>query len=206
MKACPDQDGSALRAERFVSGCDRLCENGYGSDCPDESAARNCFRETSFNINQRDIELGKLLGISGFANGNFNYRIDGIGINFVGTALANCKDSPSPQSCYAKGNVQYTIEHGGPYIVRNHFGRDFRAALFEGKIEHARGLSIERYFTNPISQTDKTLLSDYMRHELQGRPLDGNFRLKIWDDPSVNFEAIQDVQIILYYRYWTRFK
>jgi hypothetical protein len=44
-----------------------------------------------------------------------------------------------------------------------------------------------------------------MRTEFQGRPLDGNFAVRVWDDDSANFSAIQDIQIVLKYRYWTRF-
>ena len=64
---------------------------------------------------------------------------------------------------------------------------------------------MERYITNPIASTDRDLLQDYMRTEFAGRPLDGNFAVRIWEEPGVNAEAIEDVQLIVNYRYWTAF-
>jgi hypothetical protein len=93
----------------------------------------------------------------------------------------------------------------GPLAVRNHTGDDFMVKLFNGNIEHARGLGTERYLTNPLSTTDRELLTPYIRGELNGRPLDGNFVLRVWDENGVNFNAIEDVQLYLKYRYWTRF-
>jgi hypothetical protein len=75
--------------------------------------------------------------------------------------------------------------------------------VFDGSIEHARGLALERYITNPISSTDRELLKDYMRAEFAGRPLDGNFTVRVWEEPGVDLEAIEDVQLVLNYRYWT---
>ena len=49
------------------------------------------------------------------------------------------------------------------------------------------------------------LMSGYMRKELAGRPLDGTFVLRMWEEPGVNLEAVQDVQLVLNYRYWTAF-
>jgi hypothetical protein len=43
------------------------------------------------------------------------------------------------------------------------------------------------------------------RGEFAGRPLDGNFFLRVWDTPNVDFNSIQDVQVLVNYRYWTRF-
>lgn len=83
-------------------------------------------------------------------------------------------------------------------------GTDFETNLFSGNIEHARGLGIERYLTNPLGSTDRELLAPYLRSELVGRPLDGNFLLRVWDDSTVDFENITDVQLYLKYRYWTR--
>jgi hypothetical protein len=90
--------------------------------------------------------------------------------------------------------------------VRNHAGQDVQAFLFDGRIEHARGLATERYLTNPLSTTDRELLTDYMRPELEGRPLDGTFTVRVWEEPGVNVDAIEDVQLLLKYRYWTRFQ
>jgi hypothetical protein len=44
-----------------------------------------------------------------------------------------------------------------------------------------------------------------MRGELRGRPLDGNYILKVWEEPGVDLGGIDDIQVVLKYRYWTRF-
>jgi hypothetical protein len=89
------------------------------------------------------------MNFSGFARGNFNYRIENIGVNFVGTGTRNCGEADLPSTCFSAGFVPYSIQHNGPFFVRNHLGADFEALLFDGRIEHARGLAAERYLTNP---------------------------------------------------------
>jgi hypothetical protein len=84
-------------------------------------------------------------------------------------------------------------------------GQDFKADLFTGNIEHARGLANERYITNPISSSDQSMINQYLRKEFQGRPLVGNFVLRVWDEDGLDFNSIQDVQLVLNYTYWTRF-
>jgi len=39
---------------------------------------------------------------------------------------------------------------------------------------------------------------------MAGRPLAGKYTLRIWDDDALHFDRIEDIQIILGYRYWTR--
>jgi len=201
---CEDADGTVFREKKWQRGCVMLCPDGYASDCRDR-ALRECYWETSFNINQNGITTGSLFGASGFARGNFNYRIDTVGLNFVGTGLRNCTDSTLPTTCNAAGFVPYSIYHEGPYFVRNHKGEDFQSFLFTAAIEHARGLGTERYLTNPMSQADSQLLQPYLRQEFQGRPLDGDFVVRVWDADGLDFNALQDVQVVLNYRYWTRF-
>jgi hypothetical protein len=98
------------------------------------------------------------------------------------------------------------LKHVGPLFVRNHAGADFPVRLFTGNIEHARGLGLERYLTNPLSSTDSELFAPYIRQEFQGRPLDGNFILRVWDEEGVDIRSIADVQFYMRYRYWTRFE
>jgi hypothetical protein len=203
-QTCEDSDGSMFRATKWGRGCMKLCPDGYSSDC-EGRAQVHCYRDLSFSLSQRALEQGWILNQSGFALGNFNYRIDTLGLNFVGTGVRNCSGSDLPTTCYAGGFVTYSLEHQGPYYVRNHLGADFKADLFTGTIEHARGLGNERYVTNPLGSADKSLMDQYLRREFQGRPLDGNFILRVWEAEGVDFNAIQDVQIVLNYRYWTRF-
>ena len=39
---------------------------------------------------------------------------------------------------------------------------------------------------------------------MRGRPLAGNYRMRIWDEAGIRFDRVEDVQIVMGYRYWTR--
>ena len=91
-------------------------------------------------------------------------------------------------------------------MVTNHMGDGYSAPLFEGVVEYARGLAAERYVSNPISSADNALIGPYERREFQGRPLSGNYVVRIWDDGVFQFDRLEDVQVVLGYRYWTRFR
>ena len=200
--ACPDINGDVFRRQ-WRRGCDLLCADGYASDCR-KNSEQECYWETSFYISQRAIEAGQQFSVAGFAKGNFNYRMQDVALNIIGSGVRACEDSQAPQSCYGSGFVPISLLHQGPYIVRNYGGSDFRASLFPGRIEHARGLASERYISNPVASADRELLQQYQRSELRGRPLDGTFVVRIWDDSAVDFNSIEDVQLVLDYSYWTR--
>jgi len=202
---CEDSDGTVFRSTRWNRTCMNLCTDGFASHCAAGSSKSYCYWETQFGFSQRDIQLGKIFNFSGFARGNFNYRMDTVGINFVGTGTRDCSGSSSPQTCSGGGYIPYTLSHTGPFFVRNHKGDDVETMLFDGNIEHARGLALERYLTNPVSSSDQGLLNQYLRTEFSGRPLDGNFVLRVWDEGGVDFNSIQDVQLVMNYRYWTKF-
>jgi hypothetical protein len=201
--ACEDTDGRAFRQTKWTPGCMRVCDTGFSANC--SSGPLRCYHEFKFGVAQQWIQNGKLFNYSGFARGNFNYRIDSLALNFVGPNIRNCADSSLPSTCYNAGFVPYSVDHNGPFFIRNQSGADYETKLFNGHIEHARGLALERYLTNPISGTDRELLAEYFRTEFAGRPLDGNFTIRVWDEPGVDFKAIADVQLVLNYRYWTAF-
>jgi hypothetical protein len=202
---CEDTSGERFRSKGWNRRCVWLCPDGFTSECSNVDGKSYCFYETEFNINQSAIDAGDQLVASGFARGNFNYRIESIGVNFVGSGTRDCADASLPSTCYNAGFIPYSLTHQGPYMVRNHLGQDYEAKLFTGNIEHARGLAAERYLSNPMSDEDRSLVEPYLRSELEGRPLDGNFVLRVWEEDGVDFEGIDDVQIVLNYRYWTRF-
>jgi len=207
LDTCEDTTGAVFRSAEsgvWKRQCVRLCDAGFSNNCADGPVY--CYRQAEFGVSQSAIQNGKIFNFSGFARGNFNYRIDQLAVNLVGTGIRDCSGSLAPSTCSGGGFVSYSLDHTGPFFVRNFDGADFRAYLFDGHIEHAKALGSERYITNPLSSSDRGLLEDYERKELQGRPLDGNFALRIWEDPAVNFDAIQDVQLVLNYSYWTRFK
>ncbi|HJL33238.1 MAG TPA: hypothetical protein RMI62_29370 [Polyangiaceae bacterium LLY-WYZ-15_(1-7)] len=206
QQVCEDTDGVYFRDEGWVRNCVYLCTDGYGATCSGEDAERYCYREIEFVIDQAAIDRGDILSRAGFAIGNFNYRAERVGVNFVGTNLRDCSASENPSTCFASGFVPYSLEHIGPYYARNHLGGDYSAPLFQGTIEHARGLAAERYLTNPISSTDRALVDPYMQTQFRGRPLNGTYRLRIWDVDGIRFENLEDVQVVLDYRFWTRFE
>jgi len=201
--ACEDTTGEIFRFSQWQRECVHLCDAGFSNNCTDGPI--KCYRQASFGVSQSALANGKLFNYSGFARGNFNYRLDTVSLNFVGSGIRDCSRSTLPSTCNSGGFVTYSFDHTGPFFVRNYDGAEKQAYLFDGHIEQARGLATERYISNPIASADQSLLADYTRKELQGRPLDGNFTVRIWEDDAVNFEAIQDVQVILNYSYWTRF-
>ncbi|MFZ5891220.1 MAG: hypothetical protein ACOY0T_09230 [Myxococcota bacterium] len=202
VEACEDTDGSIFRFKHWRRECVHQCSTGFSNECTD--GPEFCYREMSFALSQKRIQEGRVFNYSGFARGNFNYRIDTLGLNFVGN-VRDCSDATLPNTCFNAAFVPYSIDHNGPLFVLNHAGAQQRAYLFDGRIEHARGLAAERYFTNPLSSTDQQLIEGYLRSEFRGRPLDGQFVIRVWEEPGVDFDAIKDVQLLLKYRYWTRF-
>lgn len=207
MASCEDARGVAFRRHWSPVQYARVCPRGEGATCSETEASLLGFRDYTFSISQAQIERGDVFGQSGIARGNFNYRTDSIAVNFVGTGVRACDRSPFPSSCYSSGNIQYSIYHtddGPGFQVRNHAGGIYDAPLFPGIVEQARGVAAERYVTNPMSSADAALVGPYLRRELMGRPLAGHYTIRVWETPGVNFEAIEDVQVILNYRYWTR--
>jgi hypothetical protein len=198
---CEDTLGVEFR-QLWRRGCERLCPTGFAS-C--DEGQFHCFWEFPFSVTMEGIERGGILRKAGFAYGNYNHRLDGVVVNFVGTGLRDCSQSLFPSSCYSSGNIPYTLLHNSPYTVRNHQGELYAAPLFRGRIEYGRGLAAERYVGNPISSADRTLLEPYKHGELRGRPITGNYVVRLWDTDGLNFNELRDVQVILDYRYWTRF-
>jgi hypothetical protein len=201
LAVCEDTDGSSFQ-RHWARGCTQLCPTGFEA-CEDGST--HCFWSLRFNLNLEGIEHGGQLQHSGFAYGNYNYRLDSLAVNLVGTGLRDCTLVANPSTCYGAGNIPYTVIHYPPYIVRNHRGDEYEAPLYIGRIEHGRGLAAERYISNPISGADRTLLQDYWHRELRGRPITGEYELRIWEDDGVMLGNLEDVQIVMDYRYWTRF-
>ncbi len=202
---CSDVDGVTFRTLGWSAPrCLRLCQSGYADACDDGTGQLECYRELRFRLDDSLMESGDAFQAAGFARGNYNYRLEQIGVNFVGTGVKDCADSDMAEACYGNGSIQYTLEHKGPFFVRNHLGNDVQSLLFSGRIEHARGLATERYLTNPLSNTDRDLLAPYLRNEFQGRPMGGEYVLRVWVSDEINFDNIEDVQFFWRYRYWTR--
>lgn len=206
LAVCEDTYGDTFRSSAWTYGCVRVCADGYDGSCREGASRARCYYQTTFDVSSDWLQRRSIAATSGFASGNFNYRIESIGVNLVGTGLRDCSDLREGTStgCYASGNVSYSILHNGPYLVRNARGELYSAPLFPGRIESARALAAERMLTNPLSSADRGLIEPYTRHEMRGRPLGGSFALRIWDDEGFRFDRLEDVQVVLGYRYWTR--
>lgn len=140
------------------------------------------------------------------ASGNYNYRHIDSAINLVGTNVHDCTNDPNP-SCYGSAFVQYDLAHDATNA--GIIGYDGNSRVFDfgiASINHGKALAAERYITMPISSNDQQLISQPgIQHiEFGGRPLDGTYHLRIWDSPDLNWPALQDIQIILDYEYWSQ--
>jgi hypothetical protein len=204
---CEDVDGGTFRRRHWAYQCDaRLCEAGVDRCRPDEVGEWLCYWESPpVSLSPEQFSAGGLFERAGLARGSFNYRIDDLALNFVGTGSRVCSDPARASSCYSSGFIQYSIHHDGPFPVINRSGdAHYEAPIHAARIEQARGLAAERVITNPISPADRALIDEYRRTEFRGRPLSGEFRIRVWDTGEVNFGGIEDVQVVLNYRYFTR--
>jgi len=199
LPVCEDTYGDDFR-RHWRYDCTRLCPGGLGS-C--DWAPTACFWELNFSVSLEDLEQGRRFVQAGTALGNFNYRWEQLGVNVVGTSVRDCAMSTLPSTCYSDGTIPFSIYHTGDFLVRNHAGEQYSAPLFAGAIEHGRALSAERYLTNPLSSADRSLVDPFVRTELRGRPMAGRYTLRIWEEDALNFQAIEDVQLMIGYRYWT---
>lgn len=205
--ACHEMKGPALR-KRFERRCEYVCADGIKETCnvADSKTAIpvRCYYETDFAVTLEEIESGHLIPSGQIAIGNFNLRHNLAGINAVGTGLASCDGKPS--SCYYNGFLEYTLIHSGNTYIRSYTGWNMPAKLDRAFIEHGKLLATERIITNPPSSTDLGLLEPYMKGEYKGRPVHGLYTLRIWDQPGLRWEQLEDLQLIWKYRYWTRFQ
>jgi hypothetical protein len=144
--------------------------------------------------------------ISGkLAPGNYNFRHVDLAVNLVGTGVHDCSASPTPD-CYGSAYIQYTLTHDGTSSeILDWDGKSYTFDFGLGSIRSGKALSAERYITLPIGSNDQALLNQQgIQHiELRGRPLDGAYSLRIWDSPSLKWDRLEDVQIVLDYLYWS---
>lgn len=198
---CEDVSGDIFRSRReWVRGCELPCDASAMSCLP-----QRCYRQLAFSITGEQERSGRLFRGAGFAHDNYNYRVESVGLNVVGTGVQNCEESPLPTSCYASGYVAFDLTHVATKVL-DHGGRLYPSSgnlpIVAGGIRGGRALVAERQVTNPLSGADRGLVDPYMREELRGRPLAGDYTLRIYEDDIV-FDAIEDIQMVIDYRYWT---
>ncbi len=167
----------------------------------------NCWYDltTPIVLDTQQLQNGTSPISGKLAPGNFNFRHVDLAVNLVGTGVHDCTSSPTPD-CYGSAYIQYTLAHDGTSAGILDWNGNSRVFDFGvASINSAKALAAERYITLPIGSADQALLSQSgIQHvELRGRPLDGAYTLRIWDSPALNWNNLQDVQIVLDYLYWS---
>jgi len=138
------------------------------------------------------------------ATGSFNYRHRALAINFDGTAVLDCERATSPDECYADANVPYILRQSGAVTLESFEGERHSYAMEPGVIQGGRALTAERVITNPVSGADLALMEPYLKRELRGRPLAGQYTLIIPGRPEIQWQNLRTIQLLLDYGYWTR--
>jgi hypothetical protein len=165
-----------------------------------------CFYEltTPISLDTKTLRANGVPLKGKLAAGNFNFRHIDVALNLAGTAVRDCTGTSSPD-CYGSGYLEYTLAHDGNNVGVLGFDGEARSFDFGvGSIEHGKALTAERYITTPVSSGDQQLLAPLMKTELRGRPLDGIYRLRIYDTAALHWDRLEDVQIVLKYHYWSR--
>jgi hypothetical protein len=190
------------------------------TDCPRSSSElRSLFKRTCDNpqtcyyelsvpltILTQDLQDG-ISRLSGkLARGNYNFRHITAALNVVGTGVHDCSSAQSV-NCYGIGYVEYSMQHDAENAVIVDWNGDNRVFNFGvASIERGKALAAERYITMPVSSADSVLMGQpgIEKQELRGRPLDGTYKLRIWDSPDLKWSRVEDIQVIFKYRYWSR--
>ncbi|MCC6216087.1 MAG: hypothetical protein IT376_14570 [Polyangiaceae bacterium] len=167
-----------------------------------------CFHElrAPIVVDTSSLHAGTSRLVGRLAKGNYNYRHVSLAVNVVGTGVLDCS-VVGTTSCYGTGYLEYTLAHDAFDIpILDHTGTTARGFDFgSASIRHGKALATERYITTPVGGVDLGLLSQasVQKPELRGRPLDGAYRLRIHDSPALRWDRLDDLQIVLTYRYWS---
>jgi hypothetical protein len=180
-----------IAASKLRAAFERRCEAGA------------CFYELTrpLAINTESLHDGASPLAGKLARGNHNYRHVTLGVNLVGQGLIDCGGT-----CQGVGYVEYDLEHNARYagiLDRNGGVRPFDFGI--AGIRHGKGLAMERFLSFPLSSVDEGLLrqAGIEKPELRGRPLDGKYRLRVYESPQLRWSRLEDIQIVLQYRYWS---
>lgn len=199
---------TGVTRSHLTSDCDNLSADelraAFRYQC---DQAGWCFYEL---VQPMTIDTSSLGSASSYLNGklasdNFNLRHITVALNLVGTGIRDCEDN-SGMACYGAGFVEYTLRHDAFQSgIVGWNGEEQYFNFGSAAINHGKALASERYITLPIGSGDGALLGQpgIEKSEFRGRPLDGSYRLRIWDDGSLRWDRLEDVQVVLKYRYWS---
>ncbi len=159
---------------------------------------------TPIAINTQTMTANGMSLAGKIAGGNYNFRHIDVAMNVVGTGVIDCTSTGSPD-CYGSGFLQYTLTDDGSNVGVLGFDGQYRNFDFgTATISQAKAVTAERYITTPVGSDDQALVSQFLQTQFRGRPIDGIYTLRIYDTPALQFNQLQDVQIILNYHYWSK--
>jgi len=200
-----------LRTQRLLDSFSAKCvddEFAIPGQAPSECWGKGGvdYLERQFSITLAGIESGQIIQQGQIGGGNYNYRINDMAINLVGSNVKDCSLDPGAgTTCYANQFIPYDLIQDGAVKIRNHAGVELPFKLSVGRIHQAKALAAERLMTNPLSSTDSALIQQYRKNEFRGRPIQGVYTLRLHAVPSLRWTNVEDVQFVLGYRYWSAF-
>lgn len=179
------------------------CEGGR----VDQGTAEACYWELNQLI-RLDMEslnngFGPLVGKVGV--GNYNHRLLTSAVNVVGTGVIDCANNPTA-SCFGSGYLEYDLQHSAFRIpMQDHSGQVTCFDFGNAGVRGGKALASERFITLPIGSADMELIQQpaFTKTELAGRPLSGQYKLRIKDNPSLSWDKVEDIQLVLSYAYWS---
>ena len=159
-----------------------------------------------FTLDMDRIAAGDMGMFGVLAANNFNYRLRTTAVNMVGTDVINCDNADSPTTCAANNWLIYDLKQFGDVHIRNHHKeksvRPFKIPT--GRITGGKAWTAEQVIGYPISGTHQSMLGQLQKVSLMGRPLEGSYELRIYDTPELDWDNVEDIQLVLGYHYWTR--
>jgi hypothetical protein len=173
------------------------------ASCEALAGAPTDYYVRRFWITLDELDRGGALGHLGLGSDNYNYRVRELAVNLVGDNVRDCDSVDDVASCRASGFVPYDLIQTGRVALRDHGGRIHTYVLPGGGISVGRALAAERLVTNPIAAIDQGLLEQLWARELGGRPLQGEYELRIHTVDSLQWDNVVDVQIVARVDYWS---
>lgn len=201
-----EYQGNGSSRSRFTEACSSRSAAAMRDSFRRECEADRCWYEAIVPFTVNTSQLGRSAGVERrLAAGNFNYRHMSASINVVGTGVLDC--SREGPSCYGGSVVEFDLEHTAFAVpLVNYEENIFEYNFGRARINHGKALAAERFITVPVAASDQSLLSQLgvEKREFMGRPLDGSYRLRIWDRPALDWSRVEDIQLVLQYRYWSK--
>jgi hypothetical protein len=199
INACNPQSAQRFR-ELFVKGCESDGRCYWDLATP--------FRIPVTLLSRADLPEGAP------NRTRYNHRLGQLALNVVGSGVRDCEGVADYGTCASAQSVEYTLEHDASgaqlyglessAFAAGPFRFSFGVASLSG-----RAVAAERNFTY-LSTADRSIAfaAGAGKSDFDGRPLDADttFRLRIWDSPELRWDRVDDIQVLLTYRYWSKLR